>query len=136
MDFPNSFFPCESFISQKTKLFERRKRLRAKSSLQEIQRLTFLWTNTNTTLAILKIMPHMLFVRFKWHTTANATKLHPVQFKLILGLQTGFLTQCFQRNWLKEQTDILNCETFPTTCISSKIKILLPADLTLRRPIT
>ena len=78
----------------------------------------------------------MLFARFKWHTTANATKLHPVQFKLILGLQTGFLTQCFQRNWLKEQTDILNCETFPTTCISSKIKILLPADLTLRRPIT
>ena len=49
-----SQLPCENFISQKTKLFERRKRLRAKSSLQEIQRLTHLWTNTNTNLVILK----------------------------------------------------------------------------------
>ena len=112
MDFPNSFFPCESFISQKTKLFERRKRLRAKSSLQEIQRLTYLWTNTNTNLAILKIMPHMLFARFKWHTTANATKLHPVQFKLILGLQTGFLTQCFQRNCSKRKLIFLIVKLF------------------------
>ena len=78
-------------------------------------------------------MPNMLFARFKWHTKENATELHPVQFKLILGLQRGFLTQCFRRNWLKEQRDILNCKTFLTTCISLKIKILLPADLTLRR---
>ena len=75
----------------------------------------------------------ILFACFKWHTKENAIELHPVQFKLILGLQRGFLAQAFRRNWLKEQRDILNCKTFPTTCISSKIKILLPADLTLRR---
>ena len=74
----------------------------------------------------------MIFARFKYHTKAKATEIHPVQFKVILGLPRGFLTQCFRQNWLKEQSDILNCKTFPRMCISSKIKILLPADLTLR----